>query len=67
MEVVLNVWPHASKVKGRDGFRRVSNSGSLVGPRVSEKLVWWIVRERDHLATIKRIALWVMSPNQRST
>jgi hypothetical protein len=33
-------------------FRRVSCAGKVWGPKVSEKLVWWIVRQRAKRAGI---------------
>ncbi|WP_263385713.1 tyrosine-type recombinase/integrase [Granulicella arctica] len=37
-------------------FRRVSRTGTVWGPRISEKLVWWIVRRRAETAGIERLA-----------
>ena len=35
---------------------RVSRTGNVWGPRISEKLVWWIVRQRAQVAGIERLA-----------
>jgi site-specific recombinase XerD len=37
-------------------FRRVSRTEKVWGPRISEKLVWWIVRQRAQVAGIERLA-----------
>ncbi|WP_260473036.1 site-specific integrase [Edaphobacter aggregans] len=37
-------------------FRRVSRTGTVWGPKISEKLVWWVVRERAKASGIEKIA-----------
>ena len=56
VKAVLDDWLYASEIKEGTVFRRVSSSGSVWGPRISEKLVWWIVRERATLAGIDKLA-----------
>ena len=52
----LDSWLSASEIKDGVVFRRVSCSGNVWGPRISEKLVWWIVRERAKTAGIEKLA-----------
>ncbi len=56
VKAVLDEWVQVSGIKEGTIFRRVSCSGKVWGSKVSEKLVWWIVRERAKRAGIERLA-----------
>jgi integrase len=53
---ILDDWLNLAEIKEGAVFRRVSRTGSVWGPKISEKLVWWIVRERAKTAGIERLA-----------
>ncbi|RZU39128.1 site-specific recombinase XerD [Edaphobacter modestus] len=50
---VLDEWLRAAQIDEGVIFRRVSRTGSVWGQKISEKLVWWVVRERAKLAGIE--------------
>ena len=52
----LDQWLVAAAISEGARFRRVSRSGKVWGSRISEKLVWWIVRQRAQVAGIERLA-----------
>ncbi len=52
----LDRWLNAAAIIEGAMFRRVSRTGKVWGPRISEKLVWWIVRQRAQVAGIERLA-----------
>jgi integrase len=56
VKAVLDDWLQASEIKEGAIFRRVSGSGKVWGAKVSEKLVWCIVRKRAGLAGIEKLA-----------
>ena len=47
---------HCCPYRGGSVFRRVSRIGTVRGPKISEKLVWWVVRERAKAAGIEKLA-----------
>ena len=53
---VLNGWLVAAGITEGTLFRRVKCSGAVWGPRISEKLVWCIVRDRAKLVGIDKLA-----------
>ena len=52
----LDRWLIAASIIEGVIFRRVSRTGTVWGPRISEKLVWWIVRHSAQVAGIERLA-----------
>ena len=52
----LDRWVIAASISEGAIFRRVSRTGTVWGPRISEKLVWWIVRRRAETAGIEKLA-----------
>jgi integrase len=52
----LDRWLIAASISEGAIFRRVSQTGTVWGPKISEKLVWWIVRKRAKIAGIERLA-----------
>ena len=56
VKTALDQWLIAAAISEGGIFRRVSRSGKVWGPRISEKLVWWIVRQRAQVAGIERLA-----------
>ena len=52
----LDRWVTAASITEGAVFRRVSRTGTVWGPRISEKLVWWIVRRQAEAAGIERLA-----------
>jgi integrase len=53
---VLDEWLKASGIDEGTIFRRVSCTGRVWGPNVSEKLIWCVVPERARSAGIDRLA-----------
>jgi integrase len=51
VKTALDQWLVAGAI-----FRRVSRTGNVWGTKISEKLVWWIVRQRAQVAGIERLA-----------
>ena len=51
----LDEWLSASDIKEGAIFRRVTKRGKIWGPKISEKLVWWIVRDRARRAGIDNL------------
>jgi hypothetical protein len=49
-------WLNAACIEEGVVFRRVSRTGTVWGPKISEKLVWWVVREKAKAAGIKKLA-----------
>jgi hypothetical protein len=56
VKTALDRWLMAAAISEGAIFRRVSRTGSVWGPRISEKLVWWIARQRTEVAGIDRLA-----------
>ncbi len=56
VKVALDRWVIAASISEGAIFRRVSRTGRVWGPRISEKLVWWIVRRRAEAAKIEKLA-----------
>jgi site-specific recombinase XerC len=56
----LDRWLIAAAINEGAVFRRVSRTGRVWGPRISEKLVWWIVRQRAQVAGIECGLNWSM-------
>jgi integrase len=52
----LDRWLNAAAITEGAIFRRVSRMGTVWGPKISEKLVWSIVRERARVAGIDQLA-----------
>ena len=56
VKTVLDQWLAAARIEEGAVFRRVSRTGNVWGPKISEKLVWWVVRERAKAAGIEKLA-----------
>jgi integrase len=56
VKTALDQWMIAAAVNEGAIFRRVSRTGTVWGSRISEKLVWWIVRQRAQSAGIENLA-----------
>jgi integrase len=56
VKAALDRWLVAGDITAGTIFRRVSRTGTVWGSRISEKLVWWIVRQRAQVAGIERLA-----------
>ena len=56
VKVALDKWLVASEITEGIIFRRVTRTGTVWGPQISEKLVWRIVRQRAQVAGIERLA-----------
>ena len=56
VKVALDGWLFAASINEGAIFRRVSRTGTVWGSRISEKLVWWIVRRRAEAAGIEKLA-----------
>jgi integrase len=52
----LDAWLIAGDIREGTVFRRVSRTGTVWGSKISEKLVWWIVRQRAQDAGVDRLA-----------
>jgi hypothetical protein len=46
VKAVLDQWLTAARIEEGVVFRRVSRTGTVCGPRISEKLVLWVIQER---------------------
>jgi hypothetical protein len=56
VKIALDRWVTVASISEGAIFRRVSRTGTIWRPRISEKLVWWIVRQRAEAAGIERLA-----------
>jgi integrase len=56
VKTVLDEWLTAAHIEEGVVFRRISRTGTVWGPKISEKLVWWVVRERAKAAGIDKLA-----------
>jgi integrase len=56
VKAVLDQWLTAAQIEEGVVFRRVSRTGTVWGPRISEKLVLWVVRKRAKAAGIEKLA-----------
>lgn len=56
VKAVLDQWLTAARIDEGAVFRRVTRTGTVWGPKISEKLVWWVVRERAKIAGIDKLA-----------
>ena len=56
VKTALDRWLIAASISEGAIFRRVSRTGNVWGSKISEKLVWWIVRQRAQVAGIERLA-----------
>jgi site-specific recombinase XerC len=50
VKTALDQWLVAASISEGAIFRRVSRTGNVWGTKISEKLVWWIVRQRVQVA-----------------
>jgi site-specific recombinase XerD len=56
VKTALDQWLIAAAISEGAIFRRVSRTGTVWGSRISEKLVWWIVRQQAQAAGIEKLA-----------
>jgi integrase len=56
VKVCLDEWLTAAKIEDGVVFRCVSRTGKVWGSGITEKVVWWVVRECAEKAGIERLA-----------
>ena len=56
VKMAIDRWLDAAAICDGLIFRRVSRARRVWGPKISEKLVWWIVKRRAQAAGIDRLA-----------
>jgi integrase len=56
VKTALDQWLNAAVITEGAIFRRVSRTGTVWGSRISEKLIWWIVRRRAEAVGIDKLA-----------
>jgi integrase len=56
VKAALDRWLIAGNITSGLLFRRVSRTGKVWGSKISEKLVWWIVKQRAEVIGIDKLA-----------
>ncbi|HEY4046826.1 MAG TPA: tyrosine-type recombinase/integrase, partial [Acidobacteriaceae bacterium] len=56
VKTAIDLWLAAARITEGCLFRCVSRTGTVWGSRISEKVVWWVVREHAKLAGIDKLA-----------
>lgn len=56
VKTAIDLWLAAARITEGCLFRCVSRTGTIWGSRISEKVVWWVVREHAKLAGIDKLA-----------
>jgi hypothetical protein len=56
VKTAIDLWLAAARITEGCLFRCVSRTGTVWGSRISEKLVWWVVRENAKLAGIDKLS-----------
>jgi integrase len=56
VKAAVDEWLNVARVEDGLIFRCVTHSGTVWGSGISEKVVWWVVRQRAKKAAIDRVA-----------
>jgi integrase len=56
VKTAIDRWLIPANISEGAIFRRVSRTGTVWGPRISEKLVWWTVKKRAEVVGIDHLA-----------